>query len=73
MDQHDTLNLIFLIEASKETLLDWWHNTSDDDHEYAMELLARYSALITEKQDNLGNPYNWTESQGVLGKIMYEM
>lgn len=73
MDPNDLLNLVFLLEASKETILDWWKNTSEDDHEYAMELLDRYSDIISDNTDTLGNPDTWVESQNILGKIMYEM
>lgn len=73
MDENDLVNLIFLLEASQETILDWWENTSEDDHKYAMELLDRYSELIAEKTEKLGNPDTWIESQSILGRIMYEM
>lgn len=73
MEPNDLLNLIFLLEASKETMLDWWINTSEDDHDYAMELLDRYSQILAEKTEKLGNPDTWIESQSILGKIMYEM
>lgn len=38
----DHENLEFLLAASPETLADWWEQSTEDDHEYAMELLKAY-------------------------------
>lgn len=42
MDDHDRKNLEFLLSASEEVLRDWYDNVSEDDHEYASELLNAY-------------------------------
>ena len=70
----DLANLIFLLEASNDTLIDWWGKTTEDDHEYAKELLNTYSEVINEyklEQTLVNN--DWDESQSALGRIMYEM
>ena len=74
MNENDLSNLIFLLEASEETLMDWWKNTTSDDHTYAKELLDRYSDIINEYkiEKQLINT-NWFESENVLGRIMYEI
>lgn len=70
MTQNDILNLVFLLEASEETILDWWSKTSEDDHKYASELLDTYSEILNEEKLNTND---WFESQNILGRIMYEI
>lgn len=70
MTKNDILNLIFLLEASEETILDWWSKTTDDEHKYATELLDTYSFILNEEKLN---KTEWFESQNILGKIMYEL
>ena len=72
MSENDITNLIFILSASPETIMDWWSKVSEDDHQYAMELLARYSEILQVYTENLGLPDTWLESQSVLGKIMHE-
>ena len=43
MNQHDRDNLNFLLNASAETLQDWYHHVDADDIAYASELLDAYS------------------------------
>lgn len=43
MDQHDKDNLNFLLNATPETIQDWYEQMSDEDIEYAFELLEAYS------------------------------
>jgi len=40
MDHNDRMNLKFLMEATEETLKDWYKVTSEDDHKYASALLT---------------------------------
>lgn len=42
MDDYDRENLQFLLNATPETLADWYHTVDEDDHAYAAELLAKY-------------------------------
>lgn len=74
MNENDLSNLIFLLEASEETLMDWWENTTEDDHDYAKELLDRYSDNINEYKIELQlENTDWFESENILGRIMYEV
>lgn len=41
MNDHDKDNLEFLMSISKDTLLDWFDQASDDDVAYALELVKR--------------------------------
>lgn len=47
MDEHDRKNLEFLLNAEPDVLADWYSQMSEDDHQYAMELLevARYELI----------------------------
>lgn len=72
MSENDIINLIFILSASPETILDWWNKVSEDDHKYATELLKTYSEILYIETEKIGQPDTWLESQSVLGKIMYE-
>jgi hypothetical protein len=50
MDDYDRENLFFLLNASEEVLRDWYENVSQDDHEYASEILARYGEELEIKK-----------------------
>lgn len=43
MNQHDRDNLDFLLSASPEVIEDWYEQMSEDDIQYAFELLEAYS------------------------------
>ena len=43
MDQHDKDNLNFLLNATPEAIQDWYEQMSDEDIEYAFELLEAHS------------------------------
>jgi hypothetical protein len=53
MNEHDKTNLEFLLSAGPETISDWYGKTSQDDHDYAMELLAAYAKELAELSGNL--------------------
>ena len=57
MDQHDKDNLNFLLNATPETIQDWYEQMSDEDIEYAFELLEAYSQelLLNELSANLAD------------------
>lgn len=50
MNQHDRDNLDFLLNASPEVIEDWYEQMSDDDIEYAFELLAEYSQELAANE-----------------------
>lgn len=49
MNDHDRGNLEFLLNADKETLLEWYNVVDEDDHEYASELMILYSEELVIK------------------------
>lgn len=53
MNFHDRQNLNFLLNASEETIREWYHAASEDDREYASELLAAYAQEIRRDSANL--------------------
>lgn len=56
MSEYDRLNLQFLLNASKDVIIDWYSKVSEDDHEYAAELLAMYGEELHVKTALLSDP-----------------
>ncbi len=50
MNQHDRDNLDFLLGASPEVIEDWYEQMSDDDIEYAFELLEEYAQELAANE-----------------------
>lgn len=50
MNKYDRENLQFLLNANKETLMDWYDNVPVDDHEYASTLLDEYKKELAIKE-----------------------
>jgi hypothetical protein len=50
MNNHDRLNLEFLLTSSPATLKDWYDKMGTDDIQYAMQIMARYSEELTLRQ-----------------------
>lgn len=53
MDEHDRKNLQFLLNASEATIRDWWGKITDDDRQYAAELLQAHAAELREQSTRL--------------------
>ena len=57
MNDHDRANLEFILNASKETLADWYNSLSKDDLAYAKELVqaanSEFSMRLIELNDNV--------------------
>lgn len=49
MNEHDLKNVYFLLNADTETLAEWYAMTTDDDHEYACEIMKAYQAELNVK------------------------
>jgi hypothetical protein len=49
MNEHDRLNLAFLLNADPAVLLDWMNIVTDDDILYAWELLEQYTFSLEEQ------------------------
>mgnify|MGYP007004420034 CR=1 FL=1 len=72
MNDHDKNNLHFLLASSRATILDWTKTVTDDDMDYAMELLHTYRAELDAMEQALeADDMDMSESAVVLGKIMY--
>ena len=50
MDKHDKDNLNFLLNATPETIQDWYEKMDDDDIVYAFELLEMAKEELIEQQ-----------------------
>lgn len=46
--KRDFNNIRYILNKSPEELLDWWESLSDDDREYAMEILTDYRKMLDE-------------------------
>jgi hypothetical protein len=69
MNDHDKDNLEFLMAISKNTLLDWCDQASDDDIQYAIELLKqRQIEVDMELATVLDDVEDVTEAKTVLSK-----
>ena len=53
MNKHDRDNLMFLINADKATMQEWYGSVSRDDIEYALELLQAYKSELMVKEMEL--------------------
>lgn len=80
MNQRDKENLNFLLNASPETLKDWYESVEEDDHIYAQELLESYRQELAETEDQkyefemekeLMKMSNFPEVDAILSKCKY--
>jgi len=75
MNDWDSNNLQFLLNASDSVIKDWTAQTSPDDIDYAHELLARYSEELRERslalriEAELGAMSNYPDAVMVIDKI----
>ena len=53
MNEYDRDNLEFLLSIDGKTFKDWYAKMSPEDHEYAMELIEKYSKELKERSDAL--------------------
>lgn len=76
MDKNDKQNLEFLLTVDLKTLVDWYNNTSIDDHNYAIELLSEYSKELTEicneqlVEQSLDNMSVFPEANQVINQVL---
>lgn len=77
MNQHDRKNLQFLLNASPETLADWYNKMDFDDIVYACELLDAHSReldclaeemRIEHELEKLGDQY--PDASRVIAQIV---
>lgn len=53
MNEHDRDNLNFLLKCSEEGLREWFEQASEDDRQYANELLDAYEEEIKVKMEKV--------------------
>lgn len=74
MNPHDRSNLKFLMALDRDTFRNWWLSVSEDDHQYALELLDQYGKELNdlESTDKEGSTIDLdvTDAKKVLDKIM---
>lgn len=70
MNEYDRANLQFLLNASPETLADWYESVSEDDVEYAMTLLQRATMELMMRPMELSTESpELSEANQVLSKF----
>ena len=67
MNEHDKSNLKFLMALSPKGMMDWFANTEEDDHEYALELLAAYERELVDKHIQLAVEHAIGQLDGCYG------
>lgn len=78
MNEHDRSNLEFLMSASADVLQDWFESVSEDDINYAMELLKAYEKELVENRAELATEFKlqvlnneFPEAKQVLSKFIH--
>lgn len=69
MDENDRNNLKFIMNASPETLADWWDKIDVDDQVYAMELLELAREELMDRAMQLSS----LESAKALDKLLNKL
>jgi hypothetical protein len=75
MNEHDRLNLNFLLKASPKVIADWMSIVDQDDIDYAHELLAmaalelKEEALALRIEAELSVMDSFEQAAAVIGKI----
>lgn len=75
MDQNDRDNLNFLLSIDDATFKDWYSKMDQDDHEYAQELLSKYSMELKERsvellvEAELALDPNYTLAKAVIDSV----
>jgi len=79
MNDHDRANLDFLLTASPDTLEQWSKAVTQDDLDYAQELLDAYQLELNARAQLLGviNSYDEEFEQAIVaaagrGSVYYE-
>lgn len=70
MNEQDQDNLRFLMTSSEDELAIWYNQTSEDDIEYAMELLASaLNEIKLQATDRWDHVEDVTDAMSVLSKF----
>jgi hypothetical protein len=72
MNEHDRGNLQFLLTADETVMQEWYNRVSQDDIEYALELLQMANAELTVKEMELAEAnekLDLTQAQAILSRF----
>jgi hypothetical protein len=72
MNDHDRGNLRFLLTADETTMQEWYSQVSQDDIDYALELLQMANAELTVKEMELSEAaeeLDLTQAQAILSRF----
>lgn len=70
MNDHDKSNLQYIMALSQEEFEVWYAEISDDDAEYAIELLKKArKALVTAEMELLDEVETFTEAKNILDRF----
>lgn len=73
MNSHDRQNLVFLLTATPDALQVWYCSATDDDLEYAKELLQSFNSeldiLELESFEDEVNASNYSDANLLINKI----
>lgn len=64
MNEYDIYNLQFLLQASKEVIIDWYNNVDEADRRYAFSLLFCYRLELIDMGVN-----DCTQALELINKI----
>lgn len=71
MNKHDRDNYLFIMSLTPQQFEEWYATISDDDAEYALELIkAARSELIEQAAVLMDEVEDLSDAQRVLGKFM---
>jgi hypothetical protein len=72
MNDHDRGNLRFLMTADETAMQEWYNQVSQDDIDYALELLQMANAELTVKEMELAEAneqLDLTQAQVILSRF----
>jgi hypothetical protein len=72
MNDHDRGNLQFLLTADESVMQEWYNQVSQDDIDYALELLQMANAELTVKEMELAEAaenLDLTQAQAILSRF----
>ncbi len=65
MDDHDMDNVQFMLSLNMEATAVWYESLTEDDRDYAQELLFRYSELLVDAAQDLMVEHELEDMAGV--------
>jgi hypothetical protein len=70
MNDWDKKNLHFIINSMDAAFDDWMRQASQDDINYALELIANYRQELLDMEDSLfGDVTDFTEANQIINRV----